>query len=54
MPERRPRILVVDRPDPGEGLRPLLEALGYEMTEVPSADDGLRVATEWAPDVVLH
>jgi CheY-like chemotaxis protein len=54
MPERRPRILVVGRPHPAEGLRPLLEALGNEMTEVPSADDGLRVATEWAPDVVLY
>src|SRR5262249_30171232 len=54
MPERRPRILVVDRPNRAEDLRAVLEALGYELTEVRSASDGLRVAAEWPPDVVLH
>ena len=53
MPEQRPRLLIVDRPNRAGSPRAVLEALGYEVTEVQSADDGWRAAAEWTPDVVL-
>jgi CheY-like chemotaxis protein len=53
MPEQRPRILVVERPNRAESPGAVLEVLGYEVTEVQSADDGWGVAAEWMPDVVL-
>lgn len=48
------RVLVVeDNGDAAESLRVLLETYGYQVTVVHSGSDGVRVAAEHRPDVVV-
>jgi CheY-like chemotaxis protein len=48
------RILVVeDNRDAADSLRLLLELDGYEVTVAYSGPDGVKVAEQWQPDVVL-
>ena len=48
------RILVVeDNRDAADSLRMLLELCGYEATVAYTGPDGVKVAVQWQPDVVL-
>jgi signal transduction histidine kinase len=48
------RVLVVeDNRDAADSLRMLLEWYGYEVTVAYSGPDGVTVAEQWQPDVVL-
>ena len=48
------RILVVeDNRDAADSLRMLLELLGHQVTVAYSGPDGVNMAGEWNPDVVL-
>lgn len=48
------RILVVeDNPLNLKLVRDVLWAAGYEVVAATSGEEGLRMATEWAPDLVL-
>jgi signal transduction histidine kinase/CheY-like chemotaxis protein len=51
---RRARLLVVeDNQDAAESLRMLMELCGYEVTLAHSGPEGVRVALETRPDIVL-
>jgi CheY-like chemotaxis protein len=51
---KRLRILVVeDNRDAADSLRLLLELYGYEATIAYTGPDGVKVAEQWQPDVVL-
>jgi signal transduction histidine kinase len=53
-PGERLRVLVVeDNRDAAESLRMLLELLGNEVSVAHTGPDGVRLAHEWQPDVVL-
>jgi PAS domain S-box-containing protein len=58
-PARRPegkalRVLVIeDHPDAAETLKDLLEMSGYEVRTALTGPDGVRLAHEYDPDVVL-
>jgi two-component system, OmpR family, alkaline phosphatase synthesis response regulator PhoP len=48
------RILVIeDERDLALGLRANLEVEGYEVAVAHTGEDGLQIADEWAPDLVL-
>jgi CheY-like chemotaxis protein len=48
------RVLVVeDNPDAAESLRILLELLGHEVRVARTGIEGVKLAQEWAPAVVL-
>ena len=48
------RILVVeDNRDGADSLRMLLELYGYEATVAYTGPDGVKLADQWQPDVVL-
>ncbi len=55
-PAERPplRVLIIeDNPDTAESLRILLELLGYEPRIARTGIEGVRIAEEWGPTVVL-
>jgi two-component system CheB/CheR fusion protein len=48
------RVRVIeDQPDTADSLRLLLELTGYEVGVAYSGTEGVRLAEEWRPDVVL-
>jgi CheY-like chemotaxis protein len=48
------RVLIVeDNPDAAESLRLLLELLGHEVRVARTGIEGVRLAEEWGPAVVL-
>lgn len=52
--KRAPTILYVeDDPDYREAVRAILESAGFRVIEASSAEDGLALFREAAPDVVL-
>ena len=51
---QRLRILIVeDNRDAADSLRLLLEVLGHEVQAAYTGPDGVRIALEWRPEVVL-
>lgn len=51
---RRLRILVVeDNEDAADSLQMLLTLLGHEVRVAYTGPDGVRAATEWAPEVII-
>ena len=44
---------VEDNKDAAESLQLLLTMLGHEVRVAATGPDGVRVATEWAPEVIL-
>lgn len=50
----RPRLLFIDDdPDTRDVLEAELRAFGYDVRQAASGEDGLAVAAEWRPTVVL-
>src|SRR3712207_1793564 len=50
----RPRVLIVeDNPDGAEALRLLLQLLGYEARVASPGPEGVLLAQQWRPPVVL-
>ena len=48
------RVLIIDDiKDIADSLKLMLDLLGYETQVAYTGDDGLRVAKEWCPEVVL-
>src|SRR5262249_28359664 len=56
-PEAKPgrgRVLVIeDHRDTADSTQMLLELLGHEVAVATNGPDGLRIARDWAPRVVL-
>jgi two-component system cell cycle response regulator DivK len=46
-------LLIEDQEDNRRILRDLLESAGYEIREALSGDDGVRLAQEYQPDLIL-
>jgi CheY-like chemotaxis protein len=54
MTTTRPRVLVIeDNPDCRESLLLLLSFCGYETLGSATGVDGLRLALEWRPEVII-
>jgi two-component system CheB/CheR fusion protein len=53
-PQARRRVLLLeDSQDQAESLRFLLEVVGYEVRVADDGPDGVRLAAEWTPDVIV-
>jgi CheY-like chemotaxis protein len=54
LPRRRTRVVIVeDHPDTAECLRLLLSLDGYQVRVAYTGPEGVRLAREWHPEVVL-
>jgi CheY-like chemotaxis protein len=54
LPPRRTRVVIVeDNPDTADSYRLLLSLRGYEVRVAHTGPEGVRLAQEWPPDVVL-
>jgi CheY-like chemotaxis protein len=54
VPPRRTRVVIVeDNPDTADSFRLLLSLRGYEVQVAFTGPEGVRLAQEWPPDVVL-
>lgn len=51
--QRRRVIIVEDNQDAADVLRLLLDMHGYEVQVAHTGSEGVRLAKEWSPDVVL-
>jgi CheY-like chemotaxis protein len=51
--ERLRIVIIEDNQDAADSLRMLLELLGHEVRVAYSGPDGVRIAREWVPAVVL-
>ncbi len=51
--ERLRIVIIEDNQDAADSLRMLLELLGHEVRVAYSGPEGVRLAKEWAPTVVL-
>jgi CheY-like chemotaxis protein len=52
-PDRLRVLVVEDNRDSAQGLRLFLEMLGHEVRVAFTGLDGVKIADEWRPDVVL-
>ena len=46
-------LIIEDHPDTRELLRLMLEMEGYEIAEAHAGEEGVRMAKEFAPDLIL-
>ncbi|MGE3527615.1 MAG: response regulator transcription factor, partial [Gemmatimonadales bacterium] len=46
-------LLVEDNADLADGLRYNLELEGYQVAQAGDGNEGLRLATEWSPDLIV-